>query len=74
MALDHSIFEEETGIIMKNGLTSAEGDDIDLILHHSVKGHQPTHSLGYKLTHSAYAVYWVFISIGLVLGFWIFCR
>jgi hypothetical protein len=69
-ALDHSIFEEETGITHEEWahIGHAEGDDIDLILHHSVKGHQPTHSLGYKLTHSAYAVYWVFISIGLVLG------
>lgn len=45
-----------------------EGDEIDLVLHHTIKGHQATNSLGYKLTHSGYSIYWVLISIGLVLG------
>ena len=69
-ALDHSIFETETGIAHEEWqhIGHAEGDEIDLILHHAAKGHQPPHTLGYRLTHSAYIVYWAFISIGLVLG------
>lgn len=45
-----------------------EGDAIDLILHHSIKGHQDTDTLGYKMTHSAYPIYWLIIGVGLVLG------
>lgn len=45
-----------------------EGDDIDMILHHNIKGHQDTDSLGYKITHKFYPVYWLVIGIGLVLG------
>ncbi len=45
-----------------------EGDAIDLILHHSIKGHQDHDSLGYKITHGAYPIYWFIISIGLILG------
>ena len=46
----------------------SEGDDIDYILHHSIKGHQPLDSLGYKFTHKAYGLYWVVIGLGLILG------
>lgn len=46
----------------------AEGDDIDRILHHNIKGHQDRNTLGYKFTHSAYSIYWVIISFGLILG------
>lgn len=45
-----------------------EGDAIDYILHHSIKGHQDHDSLGYKFTHGSYGVYWVVIALGLVLG------
>jgi hypothetical protein len=45
-----------------------EGDDIDFILHHSIKGHQDMGTLGYRFTHSAYNLYWVVISLGLILG------
>ena len=39
-----------------------------LVLHHAAKGHQDTNTLGYKVTHQGYMVYWIIISIGLVLG------
>ena len=45
-----------------------EGDEIDMILHHDIKGHQDVDSFGYKFTHSLYPVYWVIIAIGLVLA------
>ncbi|SHK15126.1 putative manganese transporter [Paramaledivibacter caminithermalis] len=45
-----------------------EGDEIDLALHHKVKGHQEYNSLGYRFTHEGYRVYWLMISIGLILG------
>ncbi|NMB01581.1 MAG: arsenic efflux protein [Firmicutes bacterium] len=69
--MDHSIFQNETGIGLDdwNHIGHAEGDEIDLILHHGTKGHQPVDSLGYKATHNSYLVYWVIISLGLILGF-----
>ncbi|MGI6672908.1 MAG: putative manganese transporter [Limnochordia bacterium] len=69
-AMDHSIFESETGIDHEHWhhIGHAEGDEIDLILHHEVKGHQSPQSFGYKLTHSAYIFYWAFIAVGLLLG------
>lgn len=68
--LDHSLFETETGIAHEEWehIGHAEGDEIDLVLHHAAKGHQPTHGIGYKLTHHAYLLYWAFISLGLILG------
>lgn len=45
-----------------------EGDEIDLALHHKAKGHQEYNSLGYKFTHKGYTIYWIIISIGLILG------
>ncbi len=68
--MDHSIFQKETGIGMEDWahIGHEEGDEIDLILHHGTKGHQPTNTLGYRLTHSGYTVFWVAISIGLILG------
>lgn len=45
-----------------------EGDELDLILHHEIKGHQDVDTFGYKFTHTLYPIYWVVISIGLVLG------
>lgn len=45
-----------------------EGDEIDMILHHQIKGHQDHNTLGYKITHQGFTVYWIVIAIGLVLG------
>lgn len=45
-----------------------EGDEVDLALHHKAKGHQDHNSLGYKFTHKGFALYWIVISVGLVLG------
>lgn len=68
--IDHSIFESQTGITHADWthIGHSEGDAIDLALHHGAKGHQDTQSLGYKLTHSGYTVYWLIISLGLILG------
>lgn len=49
-------------------LGHSEGDDIDMILHHGIKGHQDTNSFGYKITHNLYPVYWIMIGIGLIFG------
>lgn len=45
-----------------------EGDDLDLILHHTIKGHQSPDTLGYKFTHGTYGLYWFVIAFGLILG------
>lgn len=45
-----------------------EGDEIDRILHHKLKGHQDPDSFGHRITHNGYWIYWVSITIGLVLG------
>lgn len=45
-----------------------EGDEVDLALHHKAKGHQEYNSLGYRFTHKGYTIYWIIISIGLILG------
>ncbi len=45
-----------------------EGDEVDLALHHNTKGHQELGTLGYKFTHNGYSFYWIFISMGLILG------
>ena len=45
-----------------------EGDELDLILHHTIKGHQPPDTLGYRFTHNAYGFYWIMIALGLILG------
>ena len=68
--MDHSVFQTETGISLDEWthIGHSEGDEIDLILHHETKGHQPVDSLGYKVTHGGYSVYWIMILLGLVLG------
>ncbi|MCF6461976.1 hypothetical protein C3E89_01095 [Clostridium sp. Cult1] len=45
-----------------------EGDEIDLVLHHTIKGHQEIDSIGYKFTHNGYIIYWIIIAIGLIFG------
>ncbi|MCK9478337.1 MAG: putative manganese transporter [Firmicutes bacterium] len=46
----------------------AEGDEIDYILHHCIKGHQEPGTLGYRFTHGAYPLYWAVILIGFIFG------
>lgn len=67
---DHNLFKSETGLAHAQWehIGHSEGDEIDLILHHSIPGHQPLESLGYKITHGSYIVFWAIISIGLILG------
>lgn len=69
-AIDHSIFSSETGIEQDDWLHigHTEGDEIDLLLHHGAKGHQPVNTIGYRATHGSYMVYWIIISLGLILG------
>lgn len=69
-AHDHRILETESGTDHADWehIGHAEGDEIDLILHHGIKGHQPLDTLGYQATHGTYLVYWIIIAIGLVLG------
>lgn len=43
-----------------------EGDEIDMILHHQ-KPLDMT-SLGYRITHHAYVVFWVVLAVGFVFG------
>lgn len=42
-----------------------EGDPIDLKMHHSRRG---AGALGYRITHGAFPVYWVLLTVGLVFG------
>jgi len=46
----------------------ADGDEIDLALHHGVRGHQPMGTLPYRITHQGYPLYWLLLAVGLVLG------
>lgn len=43
-----------------------EGDEVDLALHHEKPLN--VNSLGYRITHGAYVVFWVILSIGFILG------
>lgn len=45
-----------------------EGDDIDLALHHGLRGHPSEETLAFKLTHKGYPLYWVLVAGGLILG------
>ncbi len=67
---DHTLQILETGKAQGElkHIGHEEGDEIDLILHHEIKGHQEHDTLGYKFTHSAYTIYWIVISVGLILG------
>lgn len=73
-AIDHHVHQHELTLMGKGDKTSIdhighqEGDELDLMLHHSLKGHQEQNTLGYKFTHGAYYLYWGFIFIGLILG------
>ncbi|ARE89452.1 putative manganese transporter [Clostridium formicaceticum] len=46
----------------------AEGDEIDLLLHHELKGHQSHDTLGYKFTHSSFYLYWILMLVALPLS------
>lgn len=67
---DHTLQTIETGKSEEElqHIGHEEGDEIDLILHHQIKGHQEHDTVGYKFTHNAYGVYWIVIAIGLILG------
>jgi len=45
-----------------------KGDEIDLILHHDTKGHQSVGTIGFKITHKGYVIYFVILLIGLIIG------
>lgn len=74
--LDQLVYKDNEGTLEHLDLNTEEfqhighkeGDEIDRILHQETKGHQDTDTFGYKFTHNAYKVYWVFISLGLILG------
>lgn len=72
--LDHRIQARESCIIKGTDekefhhVGHAEGDELDMVLHHRLKGHQEPDTLGYDITHKGYWVYWLVIGIGLVLG------
>ncbi len=73
-AADHSLQNVEVGLITHGErdlifhVGHEEGDEIDFILHHKVKGHQDLDTLGYKVTHQGSEAYWLLVSVGLVLG------
>ena len=59
--LDHTM-------VPLNHIGHEEGDQIDLILHHTIRGHQEHHTIGYRFTHGTYKLYWIVIAIGLGFG------
>ncbi len=65
---DHTMQKLESGGGDYHHLGHEEGDEIDQILHHEIKGHQDLDTFGYKFTHTAYKAYWLVIALGLVLG------
>lgn len=67
---NHSIFARETGVSAEEWahIGHDEGDEIDLILHHKIAGHQPAGGFGYKASHGGFVVFWAMISLGLILG------
>ncbi|HEY4544218.1 MAG TPA: putative manganese transporter [Tissierellaceae bacterium] len=67
---DHStqIHELEDSNLDLMHIGHDEGDYIDEILHHEIKGYQDHKTIGYKVTHTAYPIYWIFIFVGLILG------
>ncbi|HSH36266.1 putative manganese transporter, partial [Schnuerera sp.] len=71
--IDHSIQnvmlnKPESNIDSIPHIGHQEGDEIDLILHHTIKGHQKLDTIGYKFTHNGYIAYWIIIGIGLIFG------
>ncbi|SKC63726.1 putative manganese transporter [Maledivibacter halophilus] len=59
---------KECKIDLISHIGHGEGDEIDIALHHKAKGHQDYNSIGYKITHKGYGVYWIVITLGLILG------
>ncbi len=45
-----------------------EGDEVDIALHHRMKGLIDHFTLEYRLIHTGSLVYWLFIGIGIILG------
>lgn len=59
---------KETGKVQKldKHIGHGEGDEIDLLLHHTSEDHR---GFAHKITHGiGYKLFWFFVSIGLVLG------
>lgn len=44
------------------------GDKVDLVLHHQAKGHQAIGTLGFKITHKLYLLYFGILLLGLMVG------
>lgn len=66
---DHNIYKEELNMKADDiHIGHSEGDPIDIALHHNTKGHQSIDTIGYKITHGIYPIYWIFIAVGLILG------
>ncbi|MBT9135805.1 MAG: hypothetical protein DDT34_00870 [Firmicutes bacterium] len=49
-------------------LGHAEGDEVDIALHHRSAGHQASGTLAYRLTHQGYIFYLGLLAVGLVLA------
>lgn len=62
----HKMHSVDDGLISHIG--HLEGDDIDLYLHHNLKGHQELGTFSYHFTHKGSYFYWGFIFVGLILG------
>ncbi len=62
----HKMNVEDEGVISHIG--HQEGDDIDISLHHNLKGHQELGTFSYHFTHKGSYFYWGFIFVGLILG------
>jgi len=43
-------------------------DEIDLALHHKAKGHQSINTIGFKITHNGYLIYFILLILGLIIG------
>ncbi len=69
---DHGIQETELaarpGVERIKHIGHEEGDSLDLVLHHGIKGHDDPGTLGYRVTHKGFWLYWLCIAVGLALG------
>ncbi len=43
-----------------------EGDEVDMLLHHTTPLHPS--SLGYRITHSCYIIFWAVLAVGFIFG------
>lgn len=71
---DHSLLEYECNRMggcndnLIKHIGHSEGDEIDLLLHHKLKGHQSHDTLGYKFTHNGFYLYWLIMLVALPFG------